>query len=326
MWARLDLRRDESRTTRRALTRLVIGLALGMALPQPVRAEESKGQPPTRQIRVNGVELSYVDQGRGVPVVFVHGSLEDYRSWQPQVDAFAERYRAVAYSRRHNYPNPPTARGNDYSAKVDAEDLAALIESLGLPPVHVVALSYGAYAALFLAVEHPRLVRSLVLCEPPVLRWLPDLPGGPALFSEFMTRIWQPAAQAFSEGDEAGLRATIDGFGEVGYLLGGEKATWAGVPLEFRKPLLENAREWRALTESKDAFPALTESAVKGIRAPTLLLGGERSMPLNKLIDARLSSLLPYRERIVLAEASHEMWNEKPEECRKAALAFLAAH
>ena len=308
------------------MKRLVICLALGVALPQPVLAQESKGQASTRHVRVNGVELSYLDQGRGIPVVFVHGSLEDYRSWQPQMDAFSERYRTVAYSRRHNYPNPRTALGNDYSAKVDAEDLAALIKDLGLAPAHVVGLSYGAYTALFLAVNHPTLVRSLVLSEPPVLRWLPDLHGGQPLFSEFMTRIWEPTARAFRDGDEAGLRATIDGFGEAGYLLGGEKATWAALPPEFRKPLFENVGEWRALTQSKDAFPVLTESAVKGIRAPTLLLSGERTLPLNKLIDARLESLLPHRERIVVALASHEMWSEKPEECRKAALAFLAAH
>lgn len=60
-------------------------------------------QPKT--IRVNDVELAYVEQGAGEPVVFVHGGLNDYRAWGAQLDPFGERYRAVAYSRRHHWPN-----------------------------------------------------------------------------------------------------------------------------------------------------------------------------------------------------------------------------
>ena len=40
--------------------------------------------PPLRHLRVNGVELSYVDQGTGAPVVFVHGSFSDFRIWERQ--------------------------------------------------------------------------------------------------------------------------------------------------------------------------------------------------------------------------------------------------
>jgi pimeloyl-ACP methyl ester carboxylesterase len=51
---------------------------------------------------VNGAELSSVEQGLGGPVVFVHGSLSDFRSWRLQMAPLTERYRAIAYSRcRH---------------------------------------------------------------------------------------------------------------------------------------------------------------------------------------------------------------------------------
>ena len=289
-------------------------------------AEEAAGQTSLKKVQVNGAQLHYVDQGKGVPVVFVHGGLEDYRAWQPQMEAFSQRHRTIAYSRRHNYPNPRVAPGTHYSAIVDADDLAALIRKLKLAPAHVVGVSYGAYTALFLAVRHPALVRSLVLSEPPVLRWLPAVEGGKALFTDFMSKVWEPAARGFREGDEAGVKAAVDGFGEIGYSGSDEKMTFATLPPEVRSHLLENALEWRALTMSNDAFPDLPVAAVKRIRAPTLLLSGERSLALHGMIDSQLAALLPQVERIILASATHEMWNEHPEECRNAAIAFFAKH
>ena len=77
---------------------------------------------------------------------------------------------------------------------------------------------------------------------------------------------------------------------------------------------------------SKDAFPALPVAAVKRIRLPTLLLSGQRSLALHGVIDKQLATLLPQVERTILANATHEMWNEFPEECRNAAIAFFAKH
>ena len=77
---------------------------------------------------------------------------------------------------------------------------------------------------------------------------------------------------------------------------------------------------------SKDAFPDLPLSSVGGIKAPTLQLSGQRSLALHAVIDAELEKRLPQNERVVLANATHEMWNEYPEECRRAVLAFLGKH
>ncbi len=66
--------------------------------------------------------------------------------------------------------------------------------------------------------------------------------------------------------------------------------------------------------------------AVRRIKAPAVLLSGQRTLALNGVIDRQLEGLLPQAERIIVANATHEMWNEYPEECRKAALAFLGKH
>jgi pimeloyl-ACP methyl ester carboxylesterase len=163
----------------------------------------------------NGITLHYVDQGKGTPVIFVHGSLSDGGYWADQVGRFAEQYRAIAYSRRYNYPNSNPARSG-YSAVVDAQDLAAFIHTLHLGKVVVIGHSYGALTALFLAARHPELVHALVLAEPPAVSLLRHLPGdeakaGKAMFLDIERRMVAPMQQAFRSGDrDAGIGVFID--------------------------------------------------------------------------------------------------------------------
>src|SRR6187455_2965558 len=122
-------------------TKFIIRLTLYIAVV--MFAQEIMAQTSMKKVRVNGAELHYVEQGNGVAVVFVHGGLEDYRAWQPQMKAFSKRYHTVAYSRRYNYPNNRVVPREDYSAIVDADDLATLIKKLNLGPAHIVGVSYG---------------------------------------------------------------------------------------------------------------------------------------------------------------------------------------
>ncbi len=79
------------------------------------------------------VTLHYVTLGHGEPVVMVHGGLEDYRAWTAQLPLLAMHYRAIAYSRRYNFPNRNVTRPAEvYSAQVDADDLAMLNDKLHL--------------------------------------------------------------------------------------------------------------------------------------------------------------------------------------------------
>src|SRR5699024_8783173 len=84
---------------------------------------------PTR-VHVNGVELHYVIQGQGQPVVLVHGGGDDLRYWEAQVGPLSERHRVVTYSRRYVWPNQNPLASSDHSAFVDADDLGALLAVL----------------------------------------------------------------------------------------------------------------------------------------------------------------------------------------------------
>jgi len=305
---------------RNCVTVCVVAVVLGWNLP--AGAQTAMALPAIQQVQIgNGIELHYVELGKGQAVVFVHGSLSDGSFWNPQLRPFAESYHVIAYSRRCNQPNvnqPLPA----YSAVGDADDLAGLIKKLHLGRVHVIGHSYGAYTALFLAVRHPELVRSLVIAEAPAVSLLGDLPGeqaelGRATLADIRHRMEEPMVAAFRKGDRnAGVAAFIN------YLSNDPKG-WEKWPEQARQDTLKNAHEWDVMLTEGELFPDLKSEEVKKIKAPTLLLSGAKTFEFLKLIDEELGRLLPDNHRIVLPDATHHLFYEQPEKCRKAIIEFL---
>src|SRR4029434_1137617 len=76
---------------------LAVLIVLSSDLTLPAWAAESL---PVHQLHVHGVDLPYLDQGTGAPVVFVHGSFSDLRFWEPQRQAVAQQYRFIALDRK----------------------------------------------------------------------------------------------------------------------------------------------------------------------------------------------------------------------------------
>ena len=93
-------------------------------------------------VRAGEVELHYVEQGNGIPVIFVHGSVDDYRTFQPQLEPLSQHYRVISYSRRYNFPNARTTFTDSHSALVEAarsgkppdSSLAHILRTLWVTP------------------------------------------------------------------------------------------------------------------------------------------------------------------------------------------------
>jgi len=115
------------------------------------------------EVHVNDVKLYYEITGEGTPVVFVHEFAGDYSSWELQIRFFTRRYRVVAYNARGYPPSSVPEDPSRYSQDFAVNDLAGIIDTLGLAPCHVVGLSMGAYATLHLGLSYPQLVRSIVV-------------------------------------------------------------------------------------------------------------------------------------------------------------------
>src|SRR3982750_2806565 len=219
-------------------------------------------------VAVRDIHLHVTERGTGTPIVFVHMGGADLRYWAAQLPAFAERgYRAIAYSRRFAWPNDNPMVG-DYSPRVDADDLEALLGALDAVPAHVVAGSIGAFAALVLALRRPAIVRSLVLAEPPIVPWALESEEGAVVAGHFERDVWLPTRAAFLAGDaEQAMARLLDHFVEPGAL--------ASFPDRTRRRIMENARDWEAHTLSSVPFPAPDPDDVRRLAVPVLMLSGE---------------------------------------------------
>ena len=114
----------------------------------------------------NGIEIAYLDEGSGEPVLLIHGFASNIAAnwidtgWiKTLTDA---GYRAIAYDNRGHGRSAKLYNLEDYGAPIMAEDARRLLDHLGIERVHVMGYSMGARIAAFLALAHPGRVRSLV--------------------------------------------------------------------------------------------------------------------------------------------------------------------
>ena len=169
------------------LTRLFAPTLLAVALPlttasaataAPAKIERTASTITTR----DGVQLYYKDWGPkdGQVVVFSHGWPLDSDSWESQMLFLADKgYRVVAHDRRGHGRSSQPWEGNDMDHYAD--DLAAVIETLGLQNVTLVGFSTGGgEVARYIGRHGTSRVKKAVLVSsvPPLMLKTADNPGG----------------------------------------------------------------------------------------------------------------------------------------------------
>lgn len=298
-------------TIGRTLARALGVLAMGLAMSTMATAKDIK------RISANGAEFAYIEAGQGEPVVFVHGGLQDYRMWEAYLPKFAERYRAIAYSRRNNFPNAVSVDGMpDGAADLHGEDLTAVVRALGLSKVRIVAHSSGAHAALFFAAKNPDMIVSLALNEPPATGLLAGIPDHAAMLKSWAGNM-APAREALKNGNtQGGIPLFVDAVSGPGAY---ERRSDVD-----KKMNMDNVASFQADATSTRPRPVFTCEMAKAIAVPTLLSNGERSPAFFYRIVDQLKNCLPMRETIVISGSSHTVPAENPDAYREAVLAFLS--
>jgi 3-oxoadipate enol-lactonase len=261
-------------------------------------------------LTANGATIAYHEEGPpGAPVVlFGHGLLFGGWMFRPQIAALRDRYRCITLDWRGQGETPAAAGGYDMDTL--ASDAVALIDRLGIAPVHWVGLSMGGFIGQRVAARHPHLVRSLTLLD---------------------------TSAAAEDRHAAREYKLLAGFQR---LLGVKPLLNKVKPLLFGPAFLEDPasrpiiEEWvRRLTRTNRsalrqavlgvADRAPVEPEIAGITVPTLVVTGadDRATPPDQA--RRIAALIPGAELHIIPDCGHTSTLERPSTITELLDAFL---
>jgi len=116
-----------------------------------------------RMAAVNGINIHYVIEGQGAPVVFIHGWPEFWYGWRRQIPVLSERYQVIVPDLRgFGYSDKPL---HGYDTKSAASDIYELVQQLGHQQVSIVAHDIGVRVAYRFALDHEETVSRMVLLD-----------------------------------------------------------------------------------------------------------------------------------------------------------------
>ena len=263
---------------------------------------------------VNGYDMAYLEVGQGPPLVCVHGTLGDFRTWSAVVGPLSKARRVIAVSLRRFFPEHWDGIGDDFLIAQHVADLIGFIERLDAGPVDLMGHSRGGHIAFRAAQARPDLLRRLVLVEPGGeldSSLDPTAAGGP---SSRATRI-AVAAEKITAGDiEGGLMTFFD-------MIEGDGA-WARLPAAPRQQLRDNA--YTLIGQVGENRRPYSRRDAESIRMPTLLIGGADTRGSLPAVLRALAAHIPGAGTAMISGAGHWMFEQAPQAFCGIVLAFLA--
>ncbi|MFM9370821.1 alpha/beta fold hydrolase [Streptomyces sp. Da 82-17] len=260
-------------------------------------------------LTVDGGRLAYRDTGGpGAPLVLLHGGFLDHRMWQHQLPYFAREFRVLA----------PDARGHGASDNASepfrpADDVAALLRRLDLGPAVLVGVSMGGGTAVDVALEHPELVRALVVTAAGTSE---------AVFADpWVLGVQAEQQRAFEAGDPA---AWVEAY--LQFASGPHRAL-----AEVDPAVVALMRDMAASTLAKHrepgpdqrVLPADSWTRAAGIKAPVLAVNGALASTDHLAMADRLVRTVPDGRSATVEGTAHYPNLERPEEFNALVRDFL---
>ena len=255
---------------------------------------------------VPGARLFYEVHGpAGAPaVVFAHGLGGNHISWWQQVPEFAKRYRCVTFAHRGFAPSVQEAA--EPGAAAFADDLAVLIDHLGLADVRLVAQSMGGWTCLTYALRHPGRVKALVMCDTHGTYMSPEI--------EAVYRSWP-------RGHEQGL------FERGIHPAAGERMAEEQPALHhlyWQINNLASGLDKDALRQQLGALRTTTTEALAALQMPVLCLAGAEDVVIPPEAVELLAGALPDSGFVLIPKAGHSVYFERAAQFNQLVSEFLA--
>ncbi|MGP0030523.1 MAG: alpha/beta fold hydrolase [Acidimicrobiales bacterium] len=262
---------------------------------------------------LDGVRLFYTDEGSGdPPLLLVHGWTCDSHDWTFQLDDFTAAHRVIAPDiRGHGRSSVPE---HGYRPRVFADDLAGLLHRLGAEPVVAVGHSLGTLIVSALAVEHPELIRAVVVVDPAY-----------GLGGELAGLLGDTAASMRGPeglGTAAGLFAQLDGSHIPPALSTWHRRRLLGMPPEVMAETFSGifaAEDQFAVRPAADAYLRRRECPVLAFHTDPAKAAWEAG------IVADASPASPHSRSVTWGDAGHWLHQERPSEFNATVLEWVAA-
>lgn len=260
-------------------------------------------------IKVNGATLHYEERGDGEEtIVFAHGLLWSGEMFAAQIAGLQDRYHCVTFDFRGQGRSEVTSSGYDMDTLT--QDAAALIEALDVAPCHFTGLSMGGFVGLRLALQRPKLLRSLTLIETSADRESEENMGSYRLLGLIGRWLGLGLIAGRVMPIMFGQKFMNDPAREE------ERAAW-------RKRLLANDRLglYRALQgviNREGVYEHLDK-----ITVPTLIIVGDQDVALVPERSERMHARIPDSRLVVIPGAGHTSTVEEPEAVTAAMESFL---
>jgi pimeloyl-ACP methyl ester carboxylesterase len=262
---------------------------------------------------VNNTRLYYEVEGKGEPIVFIHGSFGDRRFWDFQFRALSKKYKVLRYDLR-GFGKSALPKEEEFYR--DCDDLLALMNYLKIERAHVCGLSYGSFIAIDFALAYPQKCLSLIPIGARVAG--DDLDDYKANSDSFKTIV----AKTVDILKTTGKKAATD------FLWTGDNSLSKSVQSSAaRDVLLRMGYEyswWRHLHPSKReyAFPQAIKH-LDQIKMPTLVVTADFDVAICKQVASTLAKGIPGAKLMSIQGAGHIMNMDKPEQFNKAISKFI---
>jgi pimeloyl-ACP methyl ester carboxylesterase len=260
------------------------------------------------------VKLYYEETGSGTPVIFVHEFAGDYRSWEPQMRHFGQRYRCITFNARGYPPSDVPKTPKSYSQVRAAHDIAAVLDHLKIKKAHIVGLSMGGFAVLHFGFHHARRALSLCVagCGYGAEREQREKFKGEAdRIAKLITSDGMPKfAKRYAYGPTRVQFENKDprGFAEFAQMLGEHSA-------------LGSANTQRGVQRERPSLYDLVP-AMKKLKVPTLVLTGDEDWPC-LLPGVLMKQNIPSAALSVMPNCGHAINIEDPDQFNRIVGDFL---
>ncbi len=255
----------------------------------------------------DGVRIRYVAEGRGEPVVLIHGfAVNANLNWRfyGVAQKLAKHYRVITFDNRghgqSDKPHDPTLYGAEL-----VEDVVRLMDHLGVERAHVAGYSLGGFITLRLMASHPERLCSAVVCAA----------GWERREGEHMRQL-DEAANTLERGD---------GFRMILRSLDPEEKPFGELRILVVDACLRFLNDTQAMAAAVRSLSALevTEAELRANRVPVLSIIGEND-PLKGTVDD-LAGVLANHRVVVLRKANHHTAIRRPR-LVKEMLSFFNEH